>query len=52
MKIFIFSCWGPFAFYILYIFEHQDEFQKGYSKRHKVVRVEMQTKTVLRNQIE
>ena len=51
-KCHIFSCWELFAFYILYIFERQDEFQKDYSKMHKVVRVGMQTRIMWRNQIE
>ena len=51
-KCHIFSCLELFSFYIWYIFERQDEFQKDYSKMHKVVRVEMQTKIMLRNRIE
>ena len=51
-KCHIFSCWELFSFYILYIFERQDEFQKDYSKMHKVVRVGMQTRIMWRNQIE
>jgi len=51
-KCHIFSCLELFSFYIWYIFERQDEFQKDYSKMHKVVRVGMQTKIMLRNRIE